>query len=312
MSDNDWLKYNASEYTVNGVTYRNLEAQVLKNKEDIEAIDVSGLENDVEQLQTDVAGKQDKLTAGSNITISAENEISATDTTYSAGSGISISAGNEISATVVGIPEGGTTGQVLAKVNGDDFNVEWVNQSGGSGGVFFATKGTTTFTEVQTALANDLYVVVVDGGWIVAVLTEIIKIGGTITNYYFASTMYSSYGASFQFYDLNANDVWAIHQSTPMLTSDWGKETVVLLSTGWVSGGGGTYISQTVNITGNPIMDSSRTVWVSPLNTQSSTEAYAKYQIICTAQGTGTLTFTSYQTEVPANNISVNVVWKRY
>ena len=109
MSDNDWLKYNASEYTVNGVTYRNLEAQVLKNKEDIEAIDVSGLENDVEQLQTDVAGKQDKLTAGSNITISAENEISATDTTYSAGSGISISEENVISNDEVGIPSGGTT-----------------------------------------------------------------------------------------------------------------------------------------------------------------------------------------------------------
>lgn len=126
MSDNDWLKYNSSEYTVNRITYRNLEAQVLKNKEDIEAIDVSGLENDVEQLQTDVAGKQDKLTAGSNITIDAENEISATDTTYSAGSGISISAENEISATVVGIPEGGTTGQILAKASGTDYDTEWV------------------------------------------------------------------------------------------------------------------------------------------------------------------------------------------
>ena len=29
----DWLRYNASEYTVNGKTYRNLEAQVLKNKQ---------------------------------------------------------------------------------------------------------------------------------------------------------------------------------------------------------------------------------------------------------------------------------------
>lgn len=42
MSDNDWLKYNSSEYTVNGITYRNLEAQVLKNKEDIEALEQSG------------------------------------------------------------------------------------------------------------------------------------------------------------------------------------------------------------------------------------------------------------------------------
>lgn len=308
----DWLKYNASEYTVNGKTYRNLEAQVLKNKEDIENLDISGIEDDIEALQDEVAGKQDELTAGSNITISEENVISATDTTYSAGSGISISAQNEISSTVHGIPVGGTTGQVLAKVNGDDYNVEWVNQSGGSGGVFFAVKDTTTFSEVQTALANGLYVVVVNNGWIVAVLSEIWETGGTPTNYRFVSILSGTEVSSFQIYDLNANDVWTTYQSTPMLTSDWGKETVVLLSTGWVSGGGGTLISQTVNITGNPIMNSSRTVWVSPLNTQGSTEDYAKYQIICTAQGTGTLTFTSYQTEVPANNISVNVVWKRY
>lgn len=31
--EDDWLLYNASEYTVNGITYRNLEAQVLKNKQ---------------------------------------------------------------------------------------------------------------------------------------------------------------------------------------------------------------------------------------------------------------------------------------
>ena len=306
----DWLKYNASEYTVNGKTYRNLEAQVLKNKEDIEDIDISGIEDDIEALQDEVAGKQDELTAGSNITISEENVISATDTTYTPGNGISISAQNEISSTVHGIPVGGTTGQVLAKVNGDDFNVEWVNQSGGSAGVFFATKGTTTFTEVQTALANDLYPVAVSGGWIVGVLSEIIKVGGTVTNYRFASTMYNSSGVSFQIYDLNASDVWATYSSTPMTSSDWGSETVVLTSAGWQSGGGGTYIYQTVSVTGNPIIDSSSTVWVAPLNTQGSTEDYATYGIICTAQGTGTLTFTSYQTSVPANSISVNVVWR--
>lgn len=42
---------------------------------------------------------QDKLTAGSNITIDANNEISATDTTYTAGTNVSISSGNVISAT---------------------------------------------------------------------------------------------------------------------------------------------------------------------------------------------------------------------
>ena len=35
----------------------------------------------------------------------------------------------------VGVPAGGTTGQVLAKVDGDDYHTEWVNQTGGSGNV---------------------------------------------------------------------------------------------------------------------------------------------------------------------------------
>lgn len=43
--------------------------------------------------------KQDVLTAGANITIDANNEISATNTTYTAGANVQISAQNEISAT---------------------------------------------------------------------------------------------------------------------------------------------------------------------------------------------------------------------
>lgn len=43
--------------------------------------------------------KQDVLTAGSNVQISEQNVISATDTTYTAGSGIAISEQNVISAT---------------------------------------------------------------------------------------------------------------------------------------------------------------------------------------------------------------------
>ena len=46
-----------------------------------------------------LGGKQDTLTAGANITIDADDKISATDTTYTAGANVQISAGNEISAT---------------------------------------------------------------------------------------------------------------------------------------------------------------------------------------------------------------------
>ena len=34
----------------------------------------------------------------------------------------------------VGVPAGGTAGQVLAKIDGTDYNTEWVNQSGGGSG----------------------------------------------------------------------------------------------------------------------------------------------------------------------------------
>lgn len=48
-----------------------------------------------------LGGKQDKLVAGSNIQIASDGKtISATDTTYTAGANISISANNEISATL--------------------------------------------------------------------------------------------------------------------------------------------------------------------------------------------------------------------
>jgi hypothetical protein len=34
----------------------------------------------------------------------------------------------------VGVPTGGTTGQVLAKASDDDYDTEWVDQTGGGGG----------------------------------------------------------------------------------------------------------------------------------------------------------------------------------
>lgn len=52
---NGWNFYNESEYTINGKTYRNLEAQVQKNKKDIEDLNLEALStipermNDVEQ-----------------------------------------------------------------------------------------------------------------------------------------------------------------------------------------------------------------------------------------------------------------------
>ena len=69
----------------------------------------------------------------------------------------------------------------------------------------------------------------------------------------------------------------------------------VLLSSGWVSN------EQTVNVTG---VTTDNTVFVAPA--PASADDYSAAGIICTAQGTGTLTFTC--DTLPTNNITVNVV----
>lgn len=55
----------------------------------------------------------------------------------------------------VGVPAGGTAGQVLAKINGTDYNTEWVTPSGGgtaSGTSYDNTTSGLTATNVQDAL----------------------------------------------------------------------------------------------------------------------------------------------------------------
>lgn len=70
-------------------------------------------------------------TAGDNVSISEENVISATDTTYTAGSNVSISAENVISANVLGAITSAELGfdasktQVLKNVNG---TLTWVDE----------------------------------------------------------------------------------------------------------------------------------------------------------------------------------------
>ena len=61
--------------------------------------------------QTDLQSKQDTLIAGANININANNEISATDTTYTAGTNINIDSNSNNAISV--ISTGATDGQVL-------------------------------------------------------------------------------------------------------------------------------------------------------------------------------------------------------
>ncbi|WP_270375598.1 glycine-rich domain-containing protein [Marinicauda sp. Alg238-R41] len=55
------------------------------------------------------------------------------------------------------LPAGGTTGQVLAKATGDDYDSEWVDQSGGGGGIAVQALQTSVFTpEAGKAYPCDL------------------------------------------------------------------------------------------------------------------------------------------------------------
>lgn len=87
----------------------------------------SGLSLNGTEFSVDTTTIQPKLTAGANVNIDANNEISATDTTYTAGTNISISAQNEISAIDTtysdfvgtdGVTDGGT-GLVPAPIVSD-------------------------------------------------------------------------------------------------------------------------------------------------------------------------------------------------
>lgn len=78
-------------------------------------ITVQTVQEVVNGLETSVAGKQDTLTAGTNITISGTT-ISATDTTYVAGEGIEIS-GNTISCNVEPLQAGDNISVENGRIN---------------------------------------------------------------------------------------------------------------------------------------------------------------------------------------------------
>jgi hypothetical protein len=54
----------------------------------------------------------------------------------------------------VGVPEGGTTGQVLAKASGADFDTEWVTGGGGGGSGTVTSVSVTTANGVSGSVAN--------------------------------------------------------------------------------------------------------------------------------------------------------------
>lgn len=62
------------------------------------------------------------------------------------------------------IPSGGTTGQVLAKASGTDYDVEWTNGGGGDSDVFDVVYGTTTSQQILDAASAGKILRCVDNG----------------------------------------------------------------------------------------------------------------------------------------------------
>jgi hypothetical protein len=112
---------------------------------------------------------------GTGVYTSSGTTLSRTPSESSAGGGaISLSGNAVVYATAtaddlgVGVPEGGTTGQVLAKVSDDDYDTDWVDQSGGGGSTpdpdiqEFTTPGTSTWT--KPAGAKMVHILCFGGG----------------------------------------------------------------------------------------------------------------------------------------------------
>lgn len=69
--------------------------------------------------------------------------------------GTSVTSYGIANVTTHDVPSGGTSGQVLAKDSNDDYDVSWVNQSGGGASAFIAEYGVTTYADVKDAYDED-------------------------------------------------------------------------------------------------------------------------------------------------------------
>lgn len=116
LKDNDLIKVLADETRDDAITYYRWSTST----ESFTYVGAEGPYYTASEVDTLLAGKQGTLTAGTNITIAADNTISATDTTYSAFAGATASVA-------------GTSGLVPAPSAGDQDKVLMGNGTWGEG-----------------------------------------------------------------------------------------------------------------------------------------------------------------------------------
>lgn len=115
------------------------------NREEAEAQRESDCEAAVSAANAAATGaeKVNAVLSGNTLTVTNRNGVSTTT--------------NVKGNPGVGVPVGGSTGQVLAKKSGSDYDTEWVNQSGGGGGYEPPVGGipkTDLASDVQTSLGK--------------------------------------------------------------------------------------------------------------------------------------------------------------
>ena len=91
-------------------------------------------------------------------TITDGHTVTITDADHPTGQSFNVMDGQD-GAPGVGVPSGGTTGQVLKKVSGTDYDTEWANESGGgSGGHTIINSAGTSMTQRTGLQFEGMYV----------------------------------------------------------------------------------------------------------------------------------------------------------
>ena len=67
---------------------------------------------------------------------------------------LTVACGGAQGPAGVGVPEGGTAGQVLAKIDGTDYNTEWIDVSGSGSLSWIDVAGDVEYTGVDTNIAS--------------------------------------------------------------------------------------------------------------------------------------------------------------
>jgi len=99
------------------------------------------------------------------------------------------------------VPSGGSSGQVLAKASGTDYDVGWITPSAGSSDLYWCTYSTTTSAQIEAALAADQIPVVLRND-----VLYVYAYKASATKHYFGSTGLSS--LSYQ-YLIEDNGSWS-------------------------------------------------------------------------------------------------------